>query len=302
LLGVYLLWGFAQAALALWVIRPFVTEAYVRPTASMSPTLAPGDCILANKLQRPRRWDIVLYHPPLPDGTVGGDTYCKRLVGLPGERLRVEGGNLYVNDRLVAAPPMVAGRYTMGRYGLHYHDGQTITLAADQLFLIGDSVNKSYDSRFAAAALPEDATCLHHPRKKAVAVCAGTGDYVCSLCAIELNGQTYSAEYLNGPGKNLAGKAFDRMLPRPDSQILFYMLLCFVPYLNVIFIAFAFVWIPHAIYLYVKLLRLRRQNEVLARVVGQGRLITVAILIGLFAVGWIIGAIAIAAVVVRKYG
>src|SRR5580658_2840979 len=56
------------------------------------------------------------------------------------------------------------------------------------------------DVTSAEAALPEDAVCIHHPRKKAVAVCAGTGDYVCSLCAIELNGQTYSAEYLNGPG------------------------------------------------------------------------------------------------------
>jgi hypothetical protein len=152
----------------------------------------------------------------------------------------------------------------------------------------------------AVAALPEDATCLHHPRKKAVAVCAGTGDYVCALCAIELNGQTYSAEYLNGAGKTLAGKAFERNLPRPDSQILFYMLLCFVPYINAIFLAFAFVWIPHAIYLFTKLIRLRRENPVLRRVVGQGRLIWIAILISLFGVGWIAMAIGIAVLIVSK--
>src|SRR3712207_1092454 len=40
----------------------------------------------------------------------------------------------------------------------------------------------------AEAALPDDATCAHHPRKRATAVCAGTGDYVCSLCAVELEG------------------------------------------------------------------------------------------------------------------
>ena len=153
----------------------------------------------------------------------------------------------------------------------------------------------------AVAALPEDATCLHHPRKKAVAVCAGTGDYVCALCAIELNGQTFSAEYLNGAGKDMAGKAFDRTLPRPDSQILLYMLLCFVPYVNIIFLAFAFIWIPHAVYLYFKLFRLRRENEVLRRVVGRGRIITIGILLGLFSLGWIAGAISLVVLVLNKY-
>ena len=69
---------------------------------------------------------------------------------------------------------------------------------------------KVLDIEPAKLALPDDAACLHHPRKKAVAVCAGTGDYICSLCAVELNGQTYSANYLEGAGKQLAGSAFDR--------------------------------------------------------------------------------------------
>ena len=141
----------------------------------------------------------------------------------------------------------------------------------------------------ATAALPEDATCLHHPRKKAVAVCAGTGDYICSLCSIELNGQTFSAQYLDNAGKEVAGKAFDKTLARPDSRIVLYMILCFVPYLNVIFLAFAFVWIPHAVFLFSKMRRMRRENEIYHRVVGTGRMVTLAILLTLFALGWTIG-------------
>ena len=41
----------------------------------------------------------------------------------------------------------------------------------------------------AKEALPEDAVCAHHPTKQAVEVCAGTGDYICSLCAVKLEGK-----------------------------------------------------------------------------------------------------------------
>jgi hypothetical protein len=149
-------------------------------------------------------------------------------------------------------------------------------------------------------ALPEEATCIHHPRKKAVAVCAGTGDYVCALCAIELNGQTYSAEYLNTAGKTLALSAFDRTLPRPDSQIMLYLLCCFIPYVNVIFLAFAFIWLPHAVFLYLKLLRARRENEILRRVVGTGRVIAIPILLGIFTLAWIGGIVAIAITLMNR--
>src|SRR3569623_704123 len=83
----------------------------------------------------------------------------------------------------------------------------------------------------AETAIADDAACLHHPRKKAVAVCAGTGDYICSLCAIELNGTTYSAQYLNAGGKETVGKAFDRTIKRPDTQVYTYLLCCFIPYI-----------------------------------------------------------------------
>jgi hypothetical protein len=143
-------------------------------------------------------------------------------------------------------------------------------------------------------ALPEDATCMHHPTKKATAVCSGTGDYICSLCAIELNGRTYSAEYLNNKGKDEVGKAFDPYLARPDSQIIMCLYCCFIPYLNVVFVPTAFVWIPWSVFLYVKALRMRRTNPIFARAMGMGRVIGIPIWLGIFAAGWIIGVAAIA--------
>lgn len=94
-----------EFVLAVALLRPFVVEAFVVPTASMAPTIEPGNRIVVNKLLRPRRWDIVAYQTNFD----GPAIYCKRVIGLPGERLRFEGGNLYVNDKLVEPPALLAG-------------------------------------------------------------------------------------------------------------------------------------------------------------------------------------------------
>jgi hypothetical protein len=142
-------------------------------------------------------------------------------------------------------------------------------------------------------ALAEDATCMHHPTKKAVAVCAGTGDYICALCSVDLNGQTFSAAYLNAGGKDKASKAFARHLDRPDNLIISMMIACFIPYVNFIFIPAAIFWIPYAVYLYIKALRMRRTDPLFARLMGMGRVIVIPILLTLFGLGWAFGFIAI---------
>ncbi len=145
----------------------------------------------------------------------------------------------------------------------------------------------------AETALPEDAVCVHHPRKRATAVCAGTGDYICSLCSVELNGETYGANYLAAGGKDKAAKAFDRNLPRPDNYITTYLILIFVPYVNVVMIPFAFIWIPHAFILYARSLRMRRENPLFARLMGRWRVITIPILLCIVSALWIAGVTAL---------
>jgi signal peptidase I len=147
--GIGLLWSCVQLAIAVFIIRPYVMEAVLIPTASMSPTLVPADHVLANKLAHPGRWDLVIYHPPSLDGKPVTDMYCKRLVGLPGERLRFNGGQLYINDQPVAAPAVVAGKYSLQMPRGKYREGETITLRDNEVFLIGDNTMWSFDSRLA---------------------------------------------------------------------------------------------------------------------------------------------------------
>ena len=98
------------AILAILWIRYSVVEPYKIPSGSMIPTLQIGDHIFVNKLAyglripfigeikrwgEPQRGEVIVFVPPLDNGKV----YVKRLVGLPGDKIRVEDDKLYINDK-----------------------------------------------------------------------------------------------------------------------------------------------------------------------------------------------------------
>jgi signal peptidase I len=124
-----------------------VAEARFIPSASMAPTLTVGDRLVIEKvtyhLHTPRRGDIVVFHPPSPaiQGQIGIDPsvpWIKRVVGLPGDRLALEAGRVYVNGRRLPEP------YVLGaaaRYTLHER-----TLPRGSVFVLGDNRNHSIDS------------------------------------------------------------------------------------------------------------------------------------------------------------
>ncbi len=130
------------------VVRTYLVEAYVMPTGSMAPTIIVGDRFTVLKVAAPRRWDLIAYwNGTGPERAV----YCKRVLGLPGEQIKFQGGDLYVNGEKAQAPEVTAGQYhaSLGEgFPSPYQDGQTIRLGTDQIFVVGDNVEKSKDSRF----------------------------------------------------------------------------------------------------------------------------------------------------------
>lgn len=93
------------------VLRTFVLSAYKIPSESMLPNLLVGDFIFAYKLpygvdipligrkwatgHLPERGSVVVFKHP-KDQTV---SYVKRVVGLPGDRIEIRSGKLFINDR-----------------------------------------------------------------------------------------------------------------------------------------------------------------------------------------------------------
>lgn len=106
---------------------------------SMEPNLYAGDFVLVNKViyfinKIPERGDVVVFRYPLnPDAT----PYIKRVIGLPGDEVRIESGKVYVNGEQITEPYLDQGTTR----------GGTWIVPEKQLFVMGDNRANSSDSR-----------------------------------------------------------------------------------------------------------------------------------------------------------
>ena len=156
----------------------FVLQPLLIPSDSMEHTLLVGDFLLFNKqvygtagfagkwlmpYRDVERGDIIVFHHPEPPLLV------KRVVGLPGDRLRIEDGRVFVNGTPLEEPyasfepappnpfrdnfpariytdPQVDPDWWLQMQGLT-HNGELV-VPAGQYFVLGDNRNHSKDSRF----------------------------------------------------------------------------------------------------------------------------------------------------------
>ena len=117
-------------------------KAYYIPSTSMQPTLKVNDRLLVDKLayhsHQPQRGDIIVFNPTdtLRQQNLNSP-FIQRVVGLPGEKIEVKDGKVYINDQslvehYIAEPP----EYKFG----------PVTVPAYSYFVLGDNRNNSYDS------------------------------------------------------------------------------------------------------------------------------------------------------------
>jgi signal peptidase I len=104
---------------------------------SMEPTLYKGDFVIVNKISyklgSPGRGDVIVFHfPPNPE-----EQYIKRVIGLPGDRIHIAGGKVYINGEALAEPYLHVPTNRGGNWNV----------PADSLFVMGDNRNNSSDSR-----------------------------------------------------------------------------------------------------------------------------------------------------------
>lgn len=90
-----------MAALLALIVRTFVVTAYKVPTGSMQPTLKSGDFIFSTRfdyqISNPTRGEIVVFSYPQQARV----NYVKRVIGLPGEKIEIKNGILYINDQAI---------------------------------------------------------------------------------------------------------------------------------------------------------------------------------------------------------
>ncbi|SDW79538.1 signal peptidase I [Marininema mesophilum] len=124
------------------VINQFGVALSVVNGTSMKPTLENGDRLLINKFHfmfnQPERGNVVTFRDPSND-----DRYLvKRVVGIPGDKIKIKNGSLYRNDKLVEEP-YINTEIEDGNYG-------PVVVKKDSIFVMGDNRHRyaSRDSRY----------------------------------------------------------------------------------------------------------------------------------------------------------
>lgn len=110
---------------------------------SMETGIDDGDRLLLNRaayaVKTPKRGDIVAFYP---SGNPNVNPTVKRVMGVPGDRLRVEDGYLYINGEEYKGSPEYKNISDPGVLS------SEITLGPDEYFVLGDNITASEDSRF----------------------------------------------------------------------------------------------------------------------------------------------------------
>jgi signal peptidase I len=172
-----------QSLLTVVVIATFVVTFLIQPfripTGSMDPTLHIGDFLLMDKQafaphgafdallpsDTIHRGDVAVFHYPVDPAVI----FVKRVVGLPGDRLRMHNGRLYINGQAVNEPYAFYGSSTPDSFRDNFPSQQALDgdvdpawwrtlrrdvrdgelyVPADRYFVMGDNRNDSEDSRY----------------------------------------------------------------------------------------------------------------------------------------------------------
>ena len=166
----------------------FVLQAFKIPTGSMEDTLLIGDHLLVNKFiyapqagwlarllpsRELRRGDVLVFKfPPTDEQTEPGEHFVKRLIGLPGDHIRIFHRQVFINGKLQVEPyvrhdpayvdelrpgddfPPPPSEYLAGatsawsaEMSTYVHDGELV-VPPGKYFAMGDNREQSWDSRF----------------------------------------------------------------------------------------------------------------------------------------------------------
>jgi signal peptidase I len=185
---------FAAVIAIVLLTKTVAAEAYYVPSGSMLPSLLIGDQLLVTKFpygysryslpvplapasqerllgKLPERGDVVVFRLPRDPS----QTYVKRVVGLPGDRVQMREGRLWLNGKMMPLRPagvgpmetengvVTAPRFveTLGgrqhaifklRWDGEFDNTKEFVVGPDQLFVMGDNRDDSADSRIAPAA------------------------------------------------------------------------------------------------------------------------------------------------------
>jgi signal peptidase I len=147
--------GWVWVIVAFLLIQSSLVQARVIPSGSMEQTLLIGDHLLVSRFgydagvplttwhvslwKDPQRQQVVVFRPPLP----GTNDYIKRVIGVPGDKLEIKRGAVWINGTLLVEPYVSTPMNASETYPY-----QSVTVPPEYYFVMGDNRGNSYDSRY----------------------------------------------------------------------------------------------------------------------------------------------------------
>ena len=120
-----------------FIVYIFIIQPHRVKGESMMPNFSDGELLLTEKVsyrfQNPKRGDVIVFQAPTPRKA----DFIKRIIGLPGDTVNVNNGNIIINGAKLNEP-----------FETQSTDGNlTLKLSKDEYFVLGDNRNASSDSR-----------------------------------------------------------------------------------------------------------------------------------------------------------
>lgn len=137
------------------LLKVFVLGAFEIPSSSMERTLLPGDYIMVSKLSFDigalEHGDVIVFDlPEFARTNASQSALIKRVVGLPGDTVKLTPNNVYINGQPQPNPPLGASTDLMPKDILPTpgNTERTVVVPSGHYFVLGDNRANSYDSRF----------------------------------------------------------------------------------------------------------------------------------------------------------
>jgi len=149
---------FSEVLIYVFFVMTFLLQSFVIPTGSMEDTLLIGDHLLVDKVsysrslgsldslvfpqQEIKRGMIVTFKSPAEMDK----EYVKRVIGLPGETIRIKDKKVYINDEALNEPyTFFKDSEVLNSYRDNFPE---YLIPSNQYFCMGDNRDNSFDSRF----------------------------------------------------------------------------------------------------------------------------------------------------------
>jgi signal peptidase I len=126
----------ALIAFILFIVVNLVTARIRVEGISMEPSLHNGEFVVVNRLAyrwlEPKRGDVVVFYFPLDPSR----RFIKRIIGLPGDKVAIRDGQVFVNDLPIEEPYIASSTQYRGEWEINPYE----------VFVLGDNRNNSSDS------------------------------------------------------------------------------------------------------------------------------------------------------------